>query len=102
MIEFPWQLIIAALMASMMAEISEDAPTQAPRHTGPSSDLVQPGDRTCATYNQGLCSSNSAHPADLHVCSYCLQYVIRSYVNTQTFTAGTRVLQKMRRGVSSN
>ena len=42
---------------------------------GPFSVTAQPGHYACATYSQGLCSSNSAHPADLHVCSYCLQSV---------------------------
>ena len=52
------------------------APTRAPRFIGPISVTAQPRDRACATYYyQGLCSSNSAHPADLHVCSYCLQSV---------------------------
>ena len=63
------------------------ASTRAPRHTGPFSVTAQPGYKVCAT-NQDLCSSNSAHPPDFHVCSYCLQSAHR--------------LSKHTSGVSSN
>ena len=38
--------------------------------TGPFSEPVKPGDRACTAFNKGLCVT--LHPADLHVCCYCL------------------------------
>ena len=33
----------------------------------------KPGDRACSGSNRGVCSSNTSHPSELHVCKYCLR-----------------------------
>ena len=75
-----------ALVLHMMVPSSQPSATQlphprlppkTPRHTGPFRLTSPPGDRAYVTYNQGLCTSNVAHPADLHVCSFILTYTIR-------------------------
>ena len=35
--------------------------------------MAKTGDRACFAYNRGSCQSQSAHPADQHVCTYCLR-----------------------------
>ena len=37
----------------------------------------KPRDKACHSYNQGLCTDNSTHPLNLHVCAYCLNTVYR-------------------------
>ena len=58
---------------STPASTTPQAPIRALRHMGPFRLTAQPGDQACITYNQGLCTSNAAHQADLHMCSFCLQ-----------------------------
>ena len=78
------------------------ATTRPPRHTGPFTVIAEPGNQACATYNQGLCSNNSAHPAELHVCSYYLQSAQRLCKHAE-FYCKQRVLAKIGQGdVSSN
>ena len=51
------------------ATTTPQALTRGPRHMDP----THPADQACVAYNQVLCTSNVAHPANLHVCSFCLQ-----------------------------
>ena len=46
--------------------------SQGHRCTGNPRD-THPGDQACWAFNRGTCTSNSGHPADLHVCSFCLK-----------------------------
>ena len=55
------------------ATTTPQAPTRAPRCTGSFRLTAQPGDQACISNNQELCTSNTAHSADLHVCSFLLQ-----------------------------
>ena len=64
-------------LSSTPTTTTPQAPTRAPRRTGPFRLTAQPGDQACVAYNQGLCTSNAAHPTDLHVCSFCLQVTHR-------------------------
>ena len=34
---------------------------------------AKPDDRACVAYNMGSCQTPAAHPAELHVCAYCLR-----------------------------
>ena len=51
---------------------TSQAPSRSSRRTG-NPFVAYTGDRACVAFNQGMCTSNTGHPADLHVCSHCLK-----------------------------
>ena len=69
------------------------APTRAQRHTGPVSNPAQPGGWSCATYSQGLCFINTAHPTEFQ-CAVFVSTPCRGSVTTQSFTSGARFSHK--------
>ena len=66
-----WQKMAPSSQPSPTTVTTPQAHTQTPRHT------AHTGDWACIAYNQGLCNINVAHPADLHMCSYCLKNACR-------------------------
>ena len=62
-----WHRMTPMSQPSPTLATTSQAPTRAPRHT------TTQRDQACVAYTQGLCSTNVAHPADIHMCSFCLQ-----------------------------
>ena len=73
-----WHRMAPSSQPSSTPASTPQAPTRAPRCT------ANPGDRACVAFNQGMCTSNVAHPADLHVCSYCLKTACRLWNHSVT------------------
>ena len=91
-----WHRLSPSAQSSSIPATTSQAPSRGPRRTG-NQYVAFPGDRACIAFNQGACNSNAGHPADLHVCSYCLktahgnemQHTISSdYTNTFTSFQG--------------
>ena len=57
-----------------------------------------PGDRACPGFNKGMCTDNTSHPRELHVCSYCLKTVQRLCRHTESTTKGKALIKKTRWG----
>ena len=74
------------------ATSTPQAPSRAPRCTGPFSVMAQPGDRACVAYNQGLCSCNPIQLTSM--CAATPFILSRGSVNTHSFTASERFSQK--------
>ena len=51
---------------------TSQAPSWGPRRTD-NLRIAHPGDQACVAFNQGTCTCNAGHPADLHVCSHCVK-----------------------------
>ena len=72
-----WHRLAPSSQLSYTPAIRPQAPTRALRCT------AIPGDQACVAFNQGLCSSNVGHPANLHVCNYCLKTARRLWNHSE-------------------
>ena len=83
-----WHMLAPSSQPSSTPTSTPQAPTRAPECTA-NPCIVNPGDRACVAFNQGMCSYNVGHPADLHVCSYCLTTTSRLWSHVEV-TYNTR------------
>ena len=51
----------------------------------PFSEVAQPRAKAREAFNKGQCADGTVHPADLHVCRYCLHMVNRLCHHTEWF-----------------
>ena len=56
------------------------------------------GDRAGVAYNHGLCITNVAYSADLHVCSFCLQTALRLCQHSELNCKSKMLTQKRAMG----
>ena len=67
-----WHRLAPSAEPSSTPVSTSQAPSRGPRRTD-NPCVAHIGDQACVAFNQGTCTSNAGHPADLHVCSHCLK-----------------------------
>ena len=86
-----WVLVWHSMAKNPRPHATTAQPCKQPVNTrnqwqpGPFSEVAQPGAKMCEAFNKGQCVDSTVHPAELHVCRYCLHMVNRLCHHTKLF-----------------